>query len=356
MKITSITVEPMSMPKIDKQWRIAFGIRAETHGALIRIRADEVEEEGLGYAASALHYGMSAGALKAVLDEASELLVGEDPLNLSAIRAKLDRWLVANNQAKSGIDVALHDLVGKALGVPVHQLLGGMVRSEIPVIRILGLKEPAEMAAAAQGHTDEGYRYLKIKAEGIFPLDVARVEAIRGSVGPDVHLTVDANQSYSVPGAIRFMKALEPFDVDLVEQPVHRDDLVGLSEVRSAVTIPVEADEAANSVGRVVELVRTRAVDSISIKLSKLGGLQNALFVARLCEVANISCRMGANVGSRIVNAAAAHLVAAVPTMTYAAELGEYHRLEGDVVEGLDVVGGVLQVPTEPGLGVHLIT
>jgi len=355
MKITKVDVTAMSMPKLDKQWRIAFGVRAETHGALIRIQADGVEEEGLGYAASALHYGMSPGALKAVLDESAELLVGEDPRNLSGIRHKLDRWLVANNQAKSGIDVALHDLLGKALGVPVSQLLGGQVRSEIPVIRILGLKEPEEMAAAALGHIKEGYGYLKIKAEGDHALDVARVEAIRDSVGADVHLTVDANQSYSVPGAIRFMRALERSNVDLVEQPIHRDDILGLLEVKRAVQIPLEADEAANSVGRVVELVRTRAVDSISIKLAKLGGLQNAMFVARLCEAANISCRLGANVGSRIVNAAAAHIAAAAPNLTYAGELGEYHRLEGDVVEGLDVVNGTLQVPTGPGLGVRLV-
>lgn len=355
MKITSITHTPVFMPNMDTGWRHALGGGKPMEGAVVKIEVDEEGLVGIGYAGAVLHYGVSHGALIDAITIFADALVGMDPRRLAACKAVLDRTLIRNHQAKCAIDIALHDLVGKIMQVPVHQLLGGLTREEVPAIRILSLKQPDEMAALAKGHIADGYRYLKIKADGDRDLDTARVAAIREAVGPDIHLTIDANQSYSVKGAIAFARAVSPYDIYVIEQPVHRDDIDGLAEVTRNTPVAIEADESADSAQRVFELASRRAVDSISIKIWKVGGLQNALSVARICEAAQLRCRMGAAVGSRIVNAAALHLAAAVPNLTYAAELAEFHRLENDPAKGLDVKDGVLRVPTSAGLGVELV-
>jgi L-Ala-D/L-Glu epimerase len=248
--------------------------------------------------------------------------------------------------------VALHDLAARALGVPVYQLIGGLVRESIPVLRIVALKEPDEMALNAQKLVDQGYRYLKVKIGGEPGKDVARVAAIRQQVGPDVHVTLDANQSYAPKEAIRVIRRLEPYDIDLVEQPVRADDFDGLAQVTRAVDTPIEADESAKSLTDVFRLLQMRAADSISIKLMKLGGIRNAKLAAGMCQATGVRCRVGAAVGSRIVNAACMHYIASTPNVGYACEVGEFARLLNDPAEGLEIDGGVLRVPHGPGLGV----
>jgi len=187
------------------------------------------------------------------------------------------------NQAKAGIDCALHDLRARALGVPLHDLLGGKVRDSVPVLRILALKSPDEMAGEAGRLWERGYRYFKIKLHGEVELDVARVKAIRERVGEAAHLTVDANQSYTVKDAIHAINRMARYRIDLAEQPVSKRDLKGLALVTRSVPVTVEADEGAGTIDEIMTLVGDRIVDAVSLKIPKLGGLRNALAAARIC-------------------------------------------------------------------------
>src|SRR5207302_3410176 len=137
--------------------------------------------------------------------------------------------------------------------------------------------------AQAQKLVDRGYRYLKIKVHGDVVEDVARVAAIRRQVGEAVHLTIDANQSYSPKDAVAALNRMAEHHIDLVEQPVHRADIAGLALVTKSVPVTVEADEAAGSLAEIFALVAQRAVDAVSLKIPKLGGLRNTLAAARLC-------------------------------------------------------------------------
>ena len=353
MKIERVELIEIRMPKADPEWRFALGGKPENHGFVVRIVADD-GTAGLGYCADAFHYGVSFGGLRGALEAFIPRLEGRDPFDLEAIMSDLDAALYGNLQAKGAIDVALHDLAARSLAVPVHALLGGLVRETIPVIRIVALKEPAQMADAAQLLVDDGYRHLKIKVGGDLRKDVARVRAIRERVGEDVHFTIDANQSYSPKDAIRAIRGLEELGIDLVEQPVRADDFDGLAQVSRAVETAVEADESAKSLPDVFRLVQMRAVDSISIKLMKLGGIRPAKAAAAMCKAANVRCRVGAAVGSRIVNAACMHFIASTPNIDYACEVGEFSRLLNDPATGLEVERGTLRVPSGPGLGVAL--
>src|SRR5207237_5553151 len=157
---------------------------------------------------------------------------------------------------------------------------------------------PAEMAANTENLVGQGYRYLKIKVHGDVDEDVARVKEIRERVGDTIHLTIDANQSYTPKDAITAINRMAAHRLDLVEQPVSRNDLKGLALVTRSVPVVVEADESAGTVNEIMTLVSERIVDAVSLKIQKLGGLRNAIAAARICEAGQIRYRMGAHVGT----------------------------------------------------------
>jgi L-alanine-DL-glutamate epimerase-like enolase superfamily enzyme len=278
-----------------------------------------------------------------------------DALEMSAIRIKMDQALSGNNQAKAAIDNALFDLAAKSMNVPLNRLFGGAVRTEFPVLRILAIKSPEEMAEQAQILFDQGYRYFKIKVHGDVNLDIARVAAIRKRLGEEANLTVDANQAYSPKDAIAALSGMATYRLDLVEQPVAMDDYKGMKLVTDSVPITVEADESAGSIQEVAHLVENRIVDAISLKVPKLGGLWNTLIAAQICKAGNIRYRFGAHVGSRLLNAHAMQLASSLPDLWYASEFGEFARLLDDPFEGIDVVGGFIQIPNAIGAGVKPI-
>jgi L-alanine-DL-glutamate epimerase-like enolase superfamily enzyme len=354
MIIREFDVTPCTMRKEDPTWRFALAASPVTDGHVLRIATDD-GHEGFGYASATPHMGSTKDTLAAELDLFRSLVVGKDPRNIEAILIELDKALRGAPQSKAAIDCALHELNARALGVPLHVLFGGQVRDTLPILRILAIKTPAEMAAAAQKLVDKGYRYLKIKVHGHVEEDVARVAAIRRQVGDDVHLTIDANQSYSTKDAITALNRMAEHRIDLCEQPVHADDVEGLALVTQTVPVTVEADEAAGSLRQIFDLVARRAVDAVSLKIPKLGGLRNTLAAARLCEAAHVKYRLGAAVGSRVLSAQALHLACALPGVDYACELGEFDRLLDDPFEGLEVENGVLKLPSGAGSGVRPI-
>jgi L-alanine-DL-glutamate epimerase-like enolase superfamily enzyme len=297
--------------------------------------------------------GSIQGTLKAELELFRPLVLGRDARGIESIMSALDRAVRGAPQAKAAVDCALHDLLARSLGVPLNVLFGGKVRDSVPMQRILAIKTPQDMAAQAKRLVDAGYRYLKIKVHGHVEEDVARVAAIRRQVGDGVHLTIDANQSYAPKDAIIALGRMAEHRIDLVEQPVAADDFEGLALVTRTVPVTVEADEAAGSLRQIFELVARRAVDAVSLKIPKLGGLRNTLAAARLCEAAQIKYRLGAAVGSRLLAAQALHLACALPGVAYACELAEFDRLLDDPFAGLEVEDGTLALPGGPGSGVR---
>ena len=211
------------------------------------------------------------------------------------------------------------------------------------------------MAEQAQILFDQGYRYFKIKVHGDVNLDIARVAAIRKRLGQEANLTVDANQAYSPKDAIAALSGMATYRLDLVEQPVAMDDYKGMKLVTDSVPVTVEADESAGSIQEVAYLVEKRIVDAISLKVAKLGGLWNTLIAAQICKTGNIRYRFGAHVGSRLLNAHAMQLASSLPDLWYASEFGEFARLLDDPFEGIDVVGGFIQIPNAVGTGVKPI-
>lgn len=352
-RIVAVEITPCIMPKEDPKWAFALAANPLSEGWILGLRTDD-GVTGYGYGSSTPHMGATYDGLKTSLESFRSTVEKRDPFDLEPILMALDRKVRGSYQAKAAIDCALHDLQAKLLGLPLNKLLGGTVREEVPILRILALKLPAEMAANAKKLVAQGYRYLKIKVHGDVEEDVARVKAIRKAVGAAVHLTIDANQSYTVKNAIRSLNMMAEYNVELAEQPVRIDDLRGLKLVTDSVPITVEADESANSLEEVVRLVNERIVDAVSLKIPKLGGLRNTIAAARICEAGAIKYRLGAAVGSCLLAAHGMHVAAALRGVDYACELAEHVRLLNDPFEGMPIEKGMARLPKGNGVGVRL--
>jgi L-alanine-DL-glutamate epimerase-like enolase superfamily enzyme len=352
-RIAAVEIIPCVMPKEDPKWAFALAANPLSEGWIVGLRSDGVT--GYGYGSSTPHMGATYEGLKTSLESFRSTIEKRDPFDLEPILKDLDRKVRGSYQAKAAVDCALHDLQAKLLGIPLNKLIGGTMREEVPLLRILALKTPSEMAANAKKLIAQGYRYLKIKVHGDVEDDVARVKAIRKAVGPSVHLTIDANQSYTVKNAIRSLNLMAEFNVELAEQPVRIDDLRGLKLVTDSVPITVEADESANSLEEVVHLVNERIVDAVSLKIPKLGGLRNTIAAARICEAGAIKYRLGAAVGSCLLAAHGMHLAASLPGVDYACELAEHTRLLNDPFEGMPIEKGFAKLPKGNGVGVRLV-
>src|SRR4051812_36850357 len=251
MIVEDFAIQPCEMPLEDKDWKFALASVSSARGFVVAIGADN-GHVGYGYAPSIPHMGSTFDMLPAELERFKPIVLGKDPFAIELILQELDRSLVGASQAKAGIDCALHDLCARALGVPLYNLLGGKVRASVPVLRIVAIKTPAEMAANAGKLLEQGYRYFKIKVHGHVDEDVARIKAIRERVGPDAHLTIDPNQSYPPKDAIAAINRMAEYRLDLVEQPVSRHDIKGLELVTRSVPVTVEADEGAGTVDEIM--------------------------------------------------------------------------------------------------------
>jgi L-alanine-DL-glutamate epimerase-like enolase superfamily enzyme len=343
--LTDARLHRIELRKSDPTWRFALAARASSPGFVLVLTSDQLAGYG------------SAGEIRHDLAHMREQITAALPaLAHSRTDDEAAALAALTGPARALVHMALLDLVARSRGVAAHALLGTAVRSQVELTRILSLKSPPEMAAIALEHQREGYRHVKVKLdnEDNGAVDLARLRAIRDAVGPDFGITIDANQSYSPEEAVRFCERIDQFRVIVFEQPVPADDLDGLAYVTTRTAIPIEADEAASSLERVRQIAERGAANGVSIKIAKLGGLDQALTAANLCTAAGLDIRIGAHVGSRLLNAAALHLAVVLPALHEPAELAEFERLEGDPATGLEVRAGHLRVPDRVGLGVDV--
>lgn len=280
-------------------------------------------------------------------------VLGQDPFQIEARQADLEKAVPWNPRAKSVINMALYDIVGKALNTPVYNLLGGLFRERISLSTSLPIVEPAAAVKEAEELVARGQRIIKLKTGHEVPqADVERLRQVRAAVGPSIHLRADANAAWDVPTAIRVIRAMEPFDLEFMEQPVKAWDLDGLAEVKRATSTYIMADESANSSRDVLELVRRRAVDLISVYIVSPGGLLNAKKMCLVAEPAGVGCYVGGALDGAISGRAGLHLAASTPNISWGCELGGIFLLEEDLgTEPLVLESGELLVPHGPGLG-----
>ena len=283
-------------------------------------------------------------------------LIGRDPTQIEALRFEMARRVQGNPFARAAVEMALWDLAGRALGVPVHRLVGGRVRDRVELSWSLAVADPQEEMAEAREKTSLGHRVFKIKtAAGPVAADVERVRRLREALGPTVSLRVDANQGWDRPTALKAIRAMEPYDVDFVEQPVPRWDLEGLAMIAERSAVPIMADESCFTAHDALAIARLGSVSILSLKLTKSGGLLGSLAIARVAEAAGMGCYVGCMIETSLGTAAYLQLALAAAPVTWGCELFGPLLLAADITRRpVQYADGCILSLDGPGLGVEV--
>ncbi len=291
-------------------------------------------------------------------DHMAPRLIGKDPYDWKCL-IDLVSWDTARGATRfstSGIDLALFDLIGKALGVPVYTLLGGCWRNKVLATIEVPRGSPEKMAEHCYEYYRKGVRGIKAKIGSNPERDAECIQAIREKLGNDISLRADANCGYSVKDAIRFCSCVEKLDVDLelLEQPVVQNDLSGMKEVKDSTLIPISADESAYSLSQVQQIIKLNAVDIINTKCAKASGINGVVQWATLAESAGLDIQIGTEWGLGLKVAAKLHLGGSIKNAHPAVEFTEFMIHDLLLKDPLTLTDGYLTIPNDPGLGLEL--
>ena len=352
MKITDVKTTAVRVP-LREPVKWSGGTRGTAPALVVEIETD-AGLVGLGECA-----GPHIPVIRAAVDaELGPLLVGQDPLRTEFLLHRMDEhvihWFRTGNHAIAGLEMALLDLKAKHFGASVCDLLGGRYRDAVEYMGYLFIDTPERNAAKATAYVEQGFRTLKVKVGRSIAQDAASIAAIREAVGPDVRIRIDANQGWSVPTAIKAIRAMEPYGLEYVEQPVTDRDFDGMAQVARAVATPVAADESCKTVLDALQLAEKQACGVFVIYVSEAGGLLKSRQIADIAYQSGITCVLGTWAELGIGTLAGAHLIGSHRSFALANDT-HYPIQEDDVIAPLlPFAGATLRIPDAPGLGATL--
>jgi D-galactarolactone cycloisomerase len=371
MKITSVTTYILAADLGTRAFGWSQRVGATRQTALCVVDTDA----GIQGCGEAFYFGGPSTIVAQLISQGlGPLVIGQDPLATSVVWDMLYNWTRDQGQkgltisAISALDIALWDIKGKALGMPVATLLGGAYRRRAKAYAT-GLYEPqgvpdrtAALVEEARGYKAQGFRGMKLKIGYDEQTDLAYVGAIREAIGSEIALMVDANHAYNAPEAIRLARAMEPYDLTWFEEPVPPEDLDGYVELRAATTIPIAGGECEYTRFGFRQLIARRAVDYLQPDLCATGGFTEMARIVALASAANLPVIphvWGTNIGL----AASLQAFAALPHFPERRFPAEpwfeldrsFNPLRDGVTrEQFALEDGYLAIPDRPGLGVTL--
>ena len=331
-------------------WKTARYTKGDIEATVVGF-TDEAGITGYGYMPAMLIVGESPVTAEALLHTAIAPLLKEQVLGVPDVMKKIDFAIGANFQLKFAVEEALLDLQAKRMNTPLFNLFGGLSRREVPVMRMLGLKPPRETAAEAQALVERGYRYVKIKIGLDDRRDIETVKMTRETLGDDVYISVDANQSYAPMRAVKVLNQLEVYNLIVCEQPVRRDDVRGMAFVRQNVRTPI-----------VLFIIALSSLPFLWWLIFPAAGLgsRGTRVIARHSRMTQPAltgphpAHVGSTAGSQLMEAMQLHFCATIPELFAGAEIGEFESLNEDPASGLKVTEGKLSVSNRAGLGVDI--
>jgi galactonate dehydratase len=318
---------------------------------------------GLGEATGGLATKPNLGDV----EELKRFVIGEDPRHPDYLWQKMYKGRFANySTGMNGIEMACYDILGKSLGIPVWQLLGGKQRDSLRVYAngwYQGPRDPVFFAEEAAKLVDRGYTAMKFDPFGgahrqidrqSERLSVAIVKAVRDAVGPDVDLCIEAHDRFTVSHAIRIGRALEEFAPMWLETPVHSSDVAATIEVAKAIDVPVATGERYKRMGPFVDLLASKVVDIVQPEVLALGvsNLKRVCGIAEASE-ALVACHQAQSPLCTVVNA---HMHASISNFLIQENFDDsLEPWTWDLLSGVPrVQDGYLNVPDAPGWGVEL--
>lgn len=356
MKIERIEVFGVAVPLIG-EYATSYQSESSQKSVVIRI-TDHEGRIGLGNVDPVAGYSVDSveDTLRALQLRFAPLVIGMDSSNIHLLLQKMETEVPGYLDAKAAIEMACVDLAARSLGLPVHTYLGGAVKDRLLFNAWIGILPPDKAARETAEWQRRGFRSAKVKVGGGIEADRDRIMAIRQAVGPDFQLRIDANAGYDADTSIRLIRMLEPFNLQLFEQPVPADDLAGLQRVRrESGGLPIMADESVLDHASLIRLIRAEAADIVKVKVMKQGGLYKTRAMIATAEAAGLRCVLGHGFGLGINTMAEIMLAATSGNVIDGIEcVGPLKTADDIVVAKLDLNAGSLPLPSGPGLGVML--
>ena len=350
--IESIAVSlPMAKPM-----KMAGALITAADNVLVRIETDS-GHAGWGEAASAHSMtGETVESMMAAIRHMAPSLVNMDAADIAAVSRRMDQLMYYNQSAKSAVEMALHDALGKALSKPVFELLGRKKRARVPVLWLLGTGSIDGDIAEARAKQDAGFVAFKVKVGVGDPVDdAARTRRVCEALGRGLLICADANQGYSVDEALAYVKAVEGAGLAFFEQPIAGHDIDGMAKIAAATQIPLGIDEGLHGIDDLMQHHARKAARGCSLKTIKLGGLRGVMNAAGLCQKLGMQVNLACKVAeSGIAAAAMMHLAAAVPDVAWGVSISNQYLADDLVRDAIKVVSGHAEVPAGAGLGIEV--
>jgi muconate cycloisomerase len=357
--IQKIQVTIVDLPTI-RPHHLSMAVMRDQAMVIIQILCSD-GIEGLGEATTigGLSYGdESPEGMKLAIDHYfAPALIGKDASKINLAMHYLEKAGIGNRFAKSGIETALLDAQGKRLGVPVSALFGGAQQTALPALWTLASGDTAK-------DIEEAHELIRSKRHNTFKLkigrkepkiDLAHVRAIKKAVGTDIKITVDINQAWEEQVAKRSIAVLQDDGIDLIEQPLHKENLEGLARLTQMFTVPIMADEAVANVFDAFKAAKIAAGSVFALKIAKAGGLTNVLKIASIADAAGIALYGGTMLEGTIGSVASAHAFSTLTNLSWGTELFGPLLLTDDIVtKRISYQNGTMTLPDGPGLGLEL--
>ena len=351
------TIEPIavSLPMLKPVIMAGEEVR-RADNVLVRIESDD-GVVGWGEAASApVMTGDTLESIVSAVHYLSSALCGRDATDIAGALVTMDGRMYGNHGAKAAIEIALHDLTGRATGKPVHALLGEKKRGRMPLLGVIGGGDYAGDLHDAEKKKAAGFTAYKIKVGIDTPAnDAARTRDICKALGGGMLVSADANQGYSTKQALAYVQTVKGSGLNFFEQPVMADDLPGMATVAAATDIAIGADEGIHSLEDIRRHHERKAASGVSLKAIKLGGIRALAEAGRLCDrlgmSVNISCKTGE---LSVACAAATHVAAVIPNIGWGLTLTHTGLAEDVAVSPVPTAKGHADSLDRPGLGIDV--
>lgn len=352
MKITKIEIFKLNVP-LKEPFVISLGVINNANSIVLKIHTNKDGLYGLG---EGNPYVFIVGETQESDFEyakmLSKLIIGKNPLEIENRLQDIGKVLKFNPTVKSAFDMALYDILGKHVNLPLYALWGGKNDREIITDMTVSIGAPDKMAKDALAFKKAGFPAIKVKLGENTKSDVARIKAIRDAIGYEIPVRIDANQGWDAVTAVNTLNALAEFDIEHCEEPIPRWNNADLAYVRSKSPISIMADESLFDHHDAYRLASMQACDYFNIKLSKSGGLNTALKIVAIAEAAGIKSQVGCMSETRLGLTALAHLVVARKNIVHF-DLDSALMLADDPVTGgiTYLENGKIKVPDTPGIG-----
>ena len=354
LRINQVSVSTVRLP-VKAVHAHGIGTFSASTNVILRLGTD-AGIVGWGEAAPwAVFTGSPEASAAALLHYLTPLLIGADPFCIEALLARAEATIVHCTEAKAAMEMALFDIVGKALGVPVCDLLGGRVRDAIPLSFSIANPDLDQDLALVPHLLADGLRLFKVKTGfAEHREDLRRLEALAAILPADAEIRVDYNQGMQPWEAIRRLRDIEQFRPTFIEQPVPANQLQAMVAIAAALDTPIMADECVFTPSDALAVVSRSAADLISIKIQKSGGILRARQIAAVAAAGGLACYGGDMFETGIACAAGTHLIAATAAISLGCEFYQpnYYLREDLLAEPFPVRDGMVWVPDGPGLGV----